>query len=104
MRECSLSPFALHSPYLLFQIQVNLNDLSSFSKELCELLVERPGEYLSIFESAACSVAAQVTAQEDTTGQGIQKVKEVQVQLINYPRLTQIRNLASDHVGKVCCC
>lgn len=80
-----------------------MNDLLSFSEELHGLLIERPGEYLSIFESAALEVAQQVTSttnKNDVTGGG-RGGREIQIQLINYPRLTQIRNLQSDHVGKV---
>lgn len=91
--------FSLPHPFPLppLQLQVDMNDLLSFSEELHGLLVDRPGEYLSIFESAAQDVAAQVTAKDAT----VTKAHEIQIQLVNYPRLTQIRNLQSDHVGKV---
>lgn len=81
---------------------VDLNDLLSFSPALHGLITEKPDEYIPILESAAREVALQVTAasKEDMEDKG----NEIQIQLKNYPRITQIRNLAADHVGKVSTC
>jgi len=78
-----------------YYLSVNLNDLHSFSEELHTRLIDRPSEYLPIFESAAKEVAQQVVGEDPNQVSG----HEIQVQLRNYPRITPVRQLAADHVG-----
>ncbi len=80
-----------------------MNDLQNFSDVLHTLVTERPDEYIPILESAAREVAIQLSAKghdEEQLGVNSDKIA-IQAQLKNFQRITQIRNLAADHVGKL---
>jgi DNA replication licensing factor MCM5 len=80
-----------------------MHDLQSFSDTLHTLVTERPDEYLPILESAAREVAIQMSAKGHEDEQMVINSDKVtiQAQLKNFQRITQIRNLAADHVGKL---
>lgn len=75
--------------------------LHSFNAALHGLLTEQPDVYIPLFESAAKEVAIMVTAVSKEEAARIAQKVNIQIQLKNFPRVTQIRNLAADHVGKV---
>lgn len=80
-------------------VTIDLDHLLAANAPLHSLLTDHPDEYIPIFESAAREVALQVTAASKEEMEN--KKSNIQIQLKNYPRITQIRNLAADHVGKL---
>jgi len=81
-------------------VSVDLSHLQSFSDLLHQLVTNHPDEYLPIFESAAREVAVQISA-TGHAGEVLDEKIRIQVQFKNFPRITQIRQLAADHVGKL---
>jgi DNA replication licensing factor MCM5 len=78
-----------------YYIEVDLQHLMNKSQLLSQLLVYYPGEYLSLFESAANLVSKQLINSQNYNNQ------QIQIQLYNYPKSTGIRELSSRHVGRL---
>jgi len=81
-------------------VSIDLNHLQGFSELLHQLVTNHPDEYVPIFERAAREVAVQMTA-TGHAGEVVDEKVTIQVQFKNFPRITQIRLLAADHVGKL---
>lgn len=83
----------------IYNLTVDLNDVRAFNEKLLHLLIQRPAEYLSVFEAAAKEVAVAITSSDIKSEEELKKFADVQILLKNFPRITQIRALASDHVS-----
>ncbi len=79
-----------------FSLEVGCDDIQTFDPSLFELLRQNPTEYLPRFEAAAGEVVARSLRLSPAEAN---KMHKIQIQLFNYPVITELRNLDAQHVS-----
>ncbi|XP_065222738.1 DNA replication licensing factor Mcm5 [Planococcus citri] len=82
----------------LYNLTVNIEDLSSFDEDLADSLYKQPTEYLPVFEEAAKEVADDLTHPRP---EGEEQVEDIQILLTSNSVPTSVRHLKSEMISRL---